>query len=411
MVDLFSHHFRVIIINLGDMFSKNICHECGPLPKNHFSNYIESFLENVLPGLPENILCALERLFVGVLMRLNLLRRVPYEPSPKISLRSSVFITEGIKRGFSFWTINGPFGPVGRFQMLKAQRLYFFEGLPRAEFFNTRKSALIDDKAKVKEILLDLKLPTPHGRCFNLFQFRAAVKYGLNLGFPLVVKPRSGSISRHVITNVCVEKELSDALKKVFSYEPHAIIERFLPNVKTYRATVVDFTHIAVVERIPAHIVGDGVHTIQELIDVKNNDLRRGKPKQKDTTLYQLVIDATTFRLLKENDYDFHSIPKNKEHIFLQKKVILDLGADLIEVSNKIHPDNHRLFEKISRAFNTRLVGIDFLAEDIARSWNKQRAVIIELNSLPYIDMHHFPTEGIPVNVGGLICDLVEKYY
>lgn len=396
---------------MRDMFSQNTCRECGPLPKRHVIQYMDSLSRHILPRISEKILRIFGRFFDSVFVRCGLLKRVPYTVSPDISSRSAVFIEEGIKRGFSFWTICGPSGPVGRFDMMKSQKIHSFEGLPCAEFLSTRETALVDDKAEVKKILSNLKLPTPSGKCFNLLQFSSAIIYGINLGFPLSVKPRSRSISHHVVMNVLNRKELVIALQKVFSYEPYAIVEKFLPKVKTYRATVVDFCHIAVVERIPAHIVGDGVHTIQELIDMKNADSRRGVPKQKDTTLYRLVIDETTSHLLKERGYDFHSVPKNGDYVFLQRKVILDLGADLVEVSDKIHSDNRRLFEKVSRAFNVRLVGIDFLAEDIARPWHTQRAAIIELNSLPYIDMHHFPTEGTPVHVGKFVCDLVERYY
>jgi cyanophycin synthetase len=91
--------------------------------------------------------------------------------------------------------------------------------------------------------------------------------------------------------------------------------------------------------------------------------------------------------------------------------VILDLGADLFEVTPCVHFDNLEIFKKVAEIFNTRFVGIDFLSNDISKSWKEHPSVIIELNSLPYIDMHHYPTEGIPVNVGGWITDLVEKYY
>ncbi|MDP3790961.1 MAG: hypothetical protein Q8R38_02835 [Candidatus Omnitrophota bacterium] len=36
---------------------------------------------------------------------------------------------------------------------------------------------------------------------------------------------------------------------------------------------------------------------------------------------------------------------------------------------------------------------------------------IIEANSLPYIDMHHFPVTGAPRNVAGAILDEVERRY
>lgn len=91
--------------------------------------------------------------------------------------------------------------------------------------------------------------------------------------------------------------------------------------------------------------------------------------------------------------------------------MILDLGSDLHEVTSITHKDNFQLFERVARGFRTRLVGIDFLAEDISLSWKEQKSAVIELNSLPYIDMHHFPTDGLPVNVAGYLCDLVEKCY
>jgi cyanophycin synthetase len=124
-----------------------------------------------------------------------------------------------------------------------------------------------------------------------------------------------------------------------------------------------------------------------------------------------LVIDKISDRLLAEQSYDFNSIPPKGEIVYLQEKVILDLGADLIEVSREIHPDNAELFREITTLFGVKLVGIDFIAEDITKSWKKQQCAIIELNSLPYIDMHHFPTIGEPMKISKHLCDMVFKYY
>lgn len=390
---------------------KNICEDCGPLPQSHVLKYIDSILERTFPHTSSKLSFIIENAFERTLLFLGLLKKMPYSHLPDISFRSSVFIEEGVKSGFSFWTIFGPRGPTGRFQMKKGGKTYSFEGLPRAEFLNTKESDVIDDKSKVKQMLIHNELPTPQGKCFGLFSFKRAIAYGCILGFPLVVKPRSGSISRHVFLNIQNKDELVSALKKTLSYEPWIIIEKFLSPMKTYRATVVDFSRIAVVERVPAHIIGDGTHTIQELIDIKNTDPKRGFPKQKNTTLYKIVINRTTDLLLKKSGYSFDDIPENGKIVFLQEKVILDLGADLFEVTDKVHQDNFRLFEKTSRLFGARLIGIDFLAGDISKSWKEQHSAIVELNSLPYIDMHHFPTSGAPVCVGKYICDLVEKYY
>ena len=83
----------------------------------------------------------------------------------------------------------------------------------------------------------------------------------------------------------------------------------------------------------------------------------------------------------------------------------------MIEVTNKAHPENIQLFKEIAKFFDVRLVGIDFLAKNISLPWKKQKCGIIELNSLPCIDMHHFPTSGQPQNVAEKVVDLSLKYY
>ncbi|MEK7086922.1 MAG: cyanophycin synthetase, partial [Patescibacteria group bacterium] len=263
----------------------------------------------------------------------------------------------------------------------------------------------------IKRKLSEVGLPVAPGKSFSFFGSWSARRYGNSLGFPLVVKPRFGSMSQHVTVNIKNEIGLREAIKKALRYSPHFIVEKFLENVSVFRVTVIDEEFVACVKRVPAHVIGDGIHTIQELIDIKNQDPRRGKPKQKDATIFKLVVDETSEKLLREKNFDLFSIPRVGEIVYLQEKVILDLGADLFEVTKDVHQDNLELFSCTVRLFGAKLVGIDFLAEDVTKSWKEQSCAIIELNSLPYIDMHHFPTEGEPVPVAKFLCGLVEKYY
>jgi len=201
------------------------------------------------------------------------------------------------------------------------------------------------------------------------------------------------------------------------------VIEKFLgpacgrvaggwrPQSYVYRATVIDFKKVFCVQQIPANIVGDGIHTIKELILIKNNDKKRGNSQQKDTILSKIVINETTEKLLQKRGYNFSTIPQKGEIIYLQRDSFLKLGGDLIEVTPLVNPDNLQLFQKVAKFFGTRLVGIDFLAEDISLSWKIQSSAILELNSLPCIEMHHFPSSGKPQNVAKEILKMVFKYY
>ena len=110
------------------------------------------------------------------------------------------------------------------------------------------------------------RLPDRRRKIFWFWQKAWAIEYGSGeLGFPLVVKPRGGSVARHVTTNIRSEEALRKAVDKAIAYSPAFVVERFMENSFVCRATIVDFDFVAVVQQVPANIVGDGRSTIQEL--------------------------------------------------------------------------------------------------------------------------------------------------
>ena len=123
-------------------------------------------------------------------------------------------------------------------------------------------------------------------------------------------------------------------------------------------------------------------------------------PHQKEFTLYRIVENETS---------NFSAIPRKGEIVYLQKDPFLKLGGDLIEVTPQIHPDNSQLFREIAKFFDIRVVGIDFLAQDISNSWKNQPCAVLELNSAPCIELHHFPSSGTPQNVARAVVDLFLK--
>jgi cyanophycin synthetase len=162
---------------------------------------------------------------------------------------------------------------------------------------------------------------------------------------------------------------------------------------------------------VAAHVVGDGVLKISQLIEEKNIKEKRGETYQKDCSLYKIVVDETSEKLLKEKGYNLESIPPKGEIVFLQKDPFVRLGADFIEETPKIHPENIKLFQKLAKTFDIKLVGIDFLAKDISIPWKEQECAILELNNLPCIEVHHFPSLGQPQNVAKEVANLFFKYY
>ncbi len=329
-----------------------------------------------------------------------------------IQPRSACFVVEARKRGIVIKAGRGPSGYTGYFRAEANGKSASFEGLPTAIFAGTCSISLVESKERAKNHLKKGLFPIAEGKTFWFWQKNRAIRYGMeNLGFPLVVKPRSGSVARHVTTKIENKEELEKAIRKAIRYSPVYLVEKFVENSFVYRATVVDFDYVATVRQVPANVVGDGALTIQQLVQKKNEVERRGESHNNITPLRKILINETTVKILTEKKYNVDNIPFKDEVVFLQKDSFLKLGGDLVECTSSVHPDNTQLFKDVARFFDIRLVGIDFMVPDITSSWKHQKCAILELNSLPSIEMHHFPSSGTQQNVAGAVVDLFFKYY
>jgi cyanophycin synthetase len=395
------------------MFKKH-CKDCGLPAAHHIQTWGDEITSTLMPRLrlSKKIESFFDILLEKTFSFIGLIKMKDDFLSSEIRMRSACFIDEARKRGVKFQAGKGPVGYTNHFcAEINSQKIRF-ENLPVAEHLSKYDVSFVDCKERTKNHLTKGNFPIAEGKAFWFWSKSRALRFGSDeLGFPLVVKPRGGSVARHVTTNIKNSEELSKAIKKAVIYSPAFVIERFIENSFVYRATVVDFDFVAVVKQVPANIVGDDSLTIQELVEKKNNDKRRGEPHQKDFTLYKIIIDEATTKLFAENNYNLQTIPKKNEIVYLQKNPFLKLGGDLVEVTENVHLDNIRLFKEITKFFDIRLVGMDFLVPDISSPWQNQNCAVLELNSVPCIEMHHFPSSGTPQNVAKALVDLFFKYY
>lgn len=380
----------------------------------HVQTWIDALTSQCLPriSLPRKLECFFDLLLEKFFTFSKLASLRDDFTRADIQLRSACFTEEARKRGVKFKVLHGPFGYTNHFQAGINGKIFRFESLPIADFAGKLNLRTIDDKERTKKHLKKGDFPIADGKGFWFWQKDKAMKFGINkTGFPLVIKPRNGSVSRHVTTNIQNSDQLKGAIKKAIIYSPTFIVEKFIADSFVHRATVVDCDFVACVKQVSANVVGDGASSIRELIDKKNKNPLRGEPNQKEFTLYRIVENETTQKLLTEKRYNFSSIPNKNEVVWLQKDPFLKLGGDLVELTPRIHSDNLRLFQNIAKFFDVRVVGIDFLCKDISVSWKNQLCAILELNSLPCIELHHFPSEGKPRNVAEAVVDLFFKYY
>jgi len=199
---------------------------------------------------------------------------------------------------------------------------------------------------------------------------------------------------------------LLNAIKISKKYTPAFIVEKYF-NGSLFRASVVGKRHVFVCQKERANVVGDGCSTIEKLIKMKNRHANRGDTDQINTTLHKIPINDVLIDNLKKQGLSLQSIlPKNKK-IYLQNKFVLSHGCDIINCNEIVHIKNKSLFLKVANILQSDLIGIDFICPDISKSYEEQETAILETNSLPYIDMHQYPSHGDPEPVAEIVWDMV----
>lgn len=312
-----------------------------------------------------------------------------------IHQRTRVVMQEAAKRGYTI-TVLCVWGKylTNFFIMRGPGHTETFEGLPGLD--PIKITTTIDDKEAARAIFAELGAPAPRGSSFT--KVEPALAYAKTLSYPLVVKPRSGSLSAHTKVNIQSEDELWYAIKIAQQVSQQVIVEEFIPG-NLYRATTVGVKLIACGRRDPPYVFGDGVHTIQELFDARDAERRTLLVSlgYKPETIPPLTMQADPTRVLPHG-----------ERFALTWKINLAYGATVTDVTDDVHPDNRALCERIAVRAGLPSLGIDFIAPDIAVPWHSQRCGFIELNSLPSIDLHHEPIViGAPRNVAGALLDYV----
>jgi len=261
---------------------------------------------------------------------------------------------------------------------------------------------LAGDKEETNGILRDLGLPVPEQRIVR--SARDAVRAAKRIGFPVVLKPLDGNHGRGVSINLITAEEVEDGFKKAADHGRTIIVESYIEGFD-HRLLVVNGELVAAAKREPGHVVGDAKHTVGELVDIVNEDPRRGVGHEKALT--RLEFDHQAERLLKKKGYDKDTVPKKGEVVYLRSTANLSTGGTAQDVTDVIHPDNREMAIRSIRAIGLDIGGVDFLTNDISLSYREAGGAICEVNAGPGFRMHVAPSEGTPRDVAGPVIDML----
>ncbi|MBU1038747.1 hypothetical protein KKC17_00715 [Patescibacteria group bacterium] len=392
---------------------KTICVDCGSAPTSHrlawWTSLIDQLLKPYIKVLekiavffqPLRLSRAWHKLAYTIMLgtaRLGLAEIVE-DLRPDHNSRTKVLWQEALRRGIVLkeWRLFKR--PTDIMVASLNGHYYIFDGLPRP-VGPTIGLSWMDDKAIMRQKFQAAGLPIARGGSAVLV--KKALSIFDKLGGPLIVKPRFGSRSRHTFSNIMTRSQLVKAFYSAQKISPWVIIEEQLTG-EVHRATVIKLKLQAVARRELASVLGDGLSTIDQLVDQINQQ------KSGQAEVFSPVIkNQETESELTSQGYNWLSVPGPGTRVFLNRKVNRGLGGATIEVTDQVHPQNRLLFERAASVVADSIIGFDMILEDISRPWQEQPGSgIIECNSLPFIDLHHFPLRGNPQNVAAAIWDLI----
>lgn len=258
------------------------------------------------------------------------------------------------------------------------------------------------DKEETKRMLEMASIPVASGSiCVDEEDLEHTIK---KIGYPIVIKPLDGNHGKGASINVTSWEDAVEGLAHAKKYSRRVIVEKFITGFD-FRILVIDNKLVAAAKRVPAHVVGDGKHTIQELIDITNQDPRRGYGHE--NVLTEITVDRDTTDLLDKMGYSLETVPQDNEIVYLKSTANLSTGGTSVDVTDMIHPENIFLAERISRVIGLDVCGIDIMAENLTQPLKENGGVILEVNAAPGFRMHLAPSEGLPRNVAAPVIDML----
>jgi cyanophycin synthetase len=259
------------------------------------------------------------------------------------------------------------------------------------------------DKEGTKQILRDAGVPVPRGTVIQyLDELETAIKdVG---GFPIVIKPLDGNHGRGITIDINSWEEAEKAYDVARDISRAVIIERYYQG-RDHRILVVNGKVVAVAERVPAHVAGNGKSTVAELIEKVNSDPNRGDGH--DNVLTKIVVDRTSLSLLERQGYTLETVLESGEVCYLRATANLSTGGIAVDRTDDIHPTNIWTAQRVAKIIGLDIAGIDVVTPDITQPIRDVDGVVVEVNAAPGFRMHVCPSQGLPRNVAAPVLEML----
>jgi cyanophycin synthetase len=262
---------------------------------------------------------------------------------------------------------------------------------------------ITSDKDRTKRVLARLGVPVPRGDVASSLD--EALEIAEDIGFPLIVKPLDANNGRGTSPRLVDVDGMRAAYAHARAEHPQVVVERYVEG-RDHRVLVVDGRVVAVSERVPAHVVGDGRRSIRALAEEINADPRRDHDDPA-APLAPLPLDTTTSEFLALSKKTLDTVPAQGEIVFLRSTANISTGGIPIDRTDEIHPRNAAICAFVADAVGLDVAGIDVLTPDISQPFDETDAAIIEVNASPGLRMHTEPEQGTPRDAPGAVIEML----
>ena len=270
-------------------------------------------------------------------------------------------------------------------------------------------AVLAASKFTTKRILREAGIRVPEGALFAEDSIEAALDFGRQRDFRVVFKPNDGSHGRHVETDILGGRDLTRAIERYLADVNGAgdyLVEDFVEGLE-HRVFITTKGDYAVLQREPAHVIGDGTRSIEDLAAAETE--RRAEEKRlQGSALCPIAIDSSVRNFLEHRGRRLSDIPKKGEKIYLRQISNLALGGVSRDMTHVAHPSVIRIARDILKCFEgLAVIGVDFMTTDITHDQATLPYGIIEVNANPGLSMHVMPAIGDPQPVARYLADVM----
>jgi len=260
--------------------------------------------------------------------------------------------------------------------------------------------SIAQDKELTKKLLDAAGVPVPQGR--GVTDPDDAWAAALEIGLPVVIKPKDGNQGKGVTVNVTTREQLDAGFKAASEFRDDILVERYLPG-HDYRLLVVGDRLVAAARREPPQVTGDGRHTVRELVEQVNLDPRRGDGHA--TSLTKIRFDDIALGTLVQQGLDADSVPALGQRVVLRNNANLSTGGTATDVTDDVHPDVAERAIAAAHMIGLDICGVDLVCDSVLKPIEDQNGGIVEVNAAPGLRMHLAPSFGKARPIGEAIMD------